>query len=110
MPLTFTVPYHWDMSVDLQVRGPGRVKLAVDGTILRDPLGAQTSMDGDYFAFYEYAPGGMGLPADPGAAPGPGSLPTLHRQPEEGTPMTISITPQDFAGPDWRVQVVPPQQ
>jgi hypothetical protein len=109
-PLTFTVPFHRDMSVDLQVRGPGRVKLAVNGTILRDPLGAQTSMVGDYFAFYEYAPGGMGLPADPGAVPVPGSAPTPYRPLAEGTPMTITITPQDFTGPDWRVQVVTPQQ
>jgi hypothetical protein len=92
-PLTFTRPFDPNFSVHLEVRGPGRMRVLINGKDISDPMNGQQTPDG-LSTFWGYGSFGIrGLQPDPAPSP--------------GTPVTVTIEPRDFQGPDWRIAVQP---
>ena len=92
-PLTFTRPFDPKFSVHLEVRGPGRMRVLINGKDISDPMNGQQTPDG-LSTFWGYGSFGIrGLQPDPAPSP--------------GTPVTVTIEPRDFQGPDWRIAVQP---
>ena len=91
-PLTFTQPSDPNLSLNLQVRGPGRMRVLVNGKDITELVGSPLTQD-KFFAFWGYTSTGINFPLDPDSATKP------------GTPVTVTIEPQGFQGPDWRIAV-----
>jgi hypothetical protein len=91
-PLTFTQPFGPNLSLNLQVRGPGRMRVRINGKDISERVGATLTPD-KFIAFWEYGSMGADFPLDPDSATKPGTL------------LTVTIAPQDFQGTDWRIVV-----
>jgi hypothetical protein len=91
-PLTFTQPSAPNLSLNLQVRGPGRMRVLVNGKDISELVGSPLTQD-KFIAFWGYTSTGINFPLDPDSATKPGA------------PVTVTIDPQDFQGPDWRIAV-----
>jgi len=98
----FTVPYAPNLSLDVTVHGPGRVKVTVNGEQYDDPfLSSQVNPRVDGFQeFTTWALTGIGISLDPR---GPEARPQLPK----GTPMHVVVTTEGFTGPNWQVAVTP---
>jgi len=55
-PLTFTRPFDPNLSLNLQVRGPGRMKVLTNGKDISEPMNSQQTPD-KLLAFWGYEPG-----------------------------------------------------
>jgi hypothetical protein len=109
-PVTFTQPFDPKLFLNLLFRGPGRIRVLINGNDITEQIGAPYLAQDKFINSWEYDDrGGSGFPLDPlmwaalrsGAADRPG--PTT----KPGTPVTVTIIPQDFQGPDWRIAVQP---
>jgi hypothetical protein len=108
-PWTFTKPYDPKLSLNLEVRGPGQIRVLINGrdvggqTITSNVIGNTDLIQSDVISFTTYESRGFNFSLDPSFwDPG---LPTT----KPGTPLTVKIIATDFAGPDWRVELVPAQ-
>jgi len=104
-PVTFTQPFDPKLMVNLQIRGPGRIRVLINGKDVNRQVGASYPPD-KFISSWGYDQGGLAFPLDPlgwaalrTGATGPTTKP--------GTPVTVTIEPQDFQGPDWRIAVEP---
>ena len=102
-PVTFTQPFDPKLMVNLQFRGPGRIRVLINGKDVSRQVGASDPPD-KFISSWGYDREGFAFPLDPSvwASPGTGATgPTT----KPGTPVTVTIQPQDFQGPDWRIAV-----
>lgn len=96
-PVTFTQPFDPKLSVNLEVRGPGRIRVLVNGKDITERIGGSMTLTEDKsMSFWGYGNSGLQGIGDPFG-------PVL----KSGTPVTVTIEPQDFQGPDWRIAVQP---
>jgi RNA polymerase sigma-70 factor (sigma-E family) len=91
-PLTFTQPSGPNLSLNLQVRAPGRMRVLVNGKDISERVGPTLTPD-KFIAFWGYGVTGMDIPLDADSATKPDA------------PVTVTIDPQDFQGTDWRIVV-----
>jgi len=96
-PLTFTQPFYPDQELYLEVRGPGRMRVLINGKDVGERVPLSTTTADGLLSFWAYQTEGhefsfFSSPTGP--------------EPERGTPVTVRIVPQDFRGPDWRIAVV----
>ena len=102
-PITVRVPFRTQLTISLEVHGPGRLKLALNGLPVdfgRGGWGMASDAEG-YAEFFDYVNNGDGVDIDPQSAFGKQVL-------ARGTPLRVTVTPDGFVGPDWRVVVAPP--
>jgi hypothetical protein len=98
--LTIGFDYDPKREVRLEVRGPGRLRVIIDGNIVSDKLAPRASRDG-YLTHWDYDEMSFTFPLD--ASIGLSTAPSA----KPGTQVSLVIIPQDFAGPDWRVSYQP---
>jgi hypothetical protein len=121
-PLSIGWPYDPKSRLVLEVRGPGRLRVLIDGSnisagIADCPFMGCASLNGKtinvgatsawstplrdgYLTYWSYEQVGATLPLDPQMATQIGAgVPA----PKLGASVTLTIIPQDFTGPDWRV-------
>jgi len=105
-PVTFVQPFEVDLNLSLQFRGPGRIRVLINGRDM-DPLLFPTGLDGvstplqaGAFSMWDYTGNAFAFPLDPGFR-APNEL-----TPKKGTPVTVTIIPTGFLGPDWRAEVL----
>jgi len=91
-PLTFTQPSGPNLSLNLAVRGPGRIRVLVNGKDISELVGPPLTQD-KFIAFWEYAMTDINFPLDPDSTT------------KAGAPVKVTIDPQDFQGPDWQIAV-----
>jgi hypothetical protein len=104
-PITFTQPADPKLILKLQIRGPGRMRVLLNGVdISRQIAGSYDLTQDKFISFWEYNGRGFGFPFD--IAPF-GTSATMPPPLKPGTPVTVTIIPQDFQGPDWRISVQP---
>jgi len=105
-PLTFTRPFDPKLSLNLEIRGPGRIRVLINGKDITEWFGAASGTQDKFISSWGYDQGGLAFPLDP---LGWASLRTGATGPttKPGTPVTVTIEPQDFQGPDWRIAVEP---
>ena len=105
-PVTFTQPFDPKLFLNLQIRGPGRMRVLINGKDITEQIGTASLTQDKFMSFWGYDQDGAGFPFDPlmWAALRTGATgPTT----KSGTPVTVTIEPQDFQGPDWRIAVQP---
>jgi hypothetical protein len=104
-PLTFTQPFDPKLSLNLGVRGPGQIRVLLDGVDVSEQVSGFWLTPDKLISFWGYdGTMSIGLPVDTAALNASAVAPT-PRAP--GTPMTVTIVPQNFKGPDWRIVVQP---
>ena len=124
-PLSVGWPYNGKSQLLLQVRGPGRLRVHMNGYNISAALaqqcflgmpspgscsnpGSETSWatpqrDG-YLTYWNYEQMLTQLPLDPRiASMVSGETSASVRAPKLGEPVDLVIIPQDFTGPDWRI-------
>lgn len=102
-PLTVDVPFTKARVIQLDVHGPGRAKVTVNGLPLDfgPSLPDLLRIEDGWAEFFEYLTGeGASTVLDPRT---PFGRSVLGR----GQPVRITVTPEGFAGPDWRLVVAP---
>ena len=105
-PVTFTQPFDSKLILNLEVRGPGRMRVLFDGVDVSRHIGYNPQTHDNLINFWGYDGGGFQFPIDPRLATlGVSATPPPALKP--GTPVTVTIIPQDFQGPDWRISVQP---
>jgi hypothetical protein len=104
-PLTFTQPADPKLVLNLQVRGPGRMRVLFDGVDVSKTIGGYALTQDQLISFWGYdGNSGFQLPFDIASF---GTSATIPPPLKPGTPVTVTIIPQDFQGPDWRISVQP---
>jgi hypothetical protein len=96
-PVTFTQPFYPDQELYLEVRGPGRIRVLINGKDAGERVPLSPTNAGNLLSFWAYQSEGMEFPF---------FSPPTDPEPGRGTPVTVKIIPQDFRGPDWRIAVV----
>jgi hypothetical protein len=105
-PVTFTQRSDSKLILDLEVRGPGRMRVLFDGVDVSRQIGYNPQTHDNLINIWAYIVEGFQFPIDPGLATlGASATPPPALKP--GTPVTVTIIPQDFQGPDWRIAVQP---
>jgi hypothetical protein len=103
-PVTFTQPADPKLILNLVVRGPGRMRVLFDGVDISRQVGGSMLTQDKFISFWGYdGSAGFELPFDI-ASLGSATIPPPLKP---GTPVTVTIIPQDFQGPDWRIAVQP---
>ena len=103
-PVTFTQSFDPKLMVNLQFRGPGRIRVLINGKDITEQIGAPSLAQDKFINSWGYDQEGFAFPLDPlmWAALRTGATgPTTKL----GTPVTVTIIPQDFQGPDWQIAV-----
>ncbi|MEO8517914.1 MAG: SigE family RNA polymerase sigma factor [Dermatophilaceae bacterium] len=102
--LTFTQPFDQDLALNMEVRGPGGFRVLLNGKDISRQVADTMASPGELVSFWRYGSFSLELPLDPALADpgGPYGAPTPR-----GAPVTVTIEPQGFLGPDWRVSVQP---
>jgi hypothetical protein len=104
-PLTFTQPFDPKLILNLQIRGPGRMRVLFDGVDVSKTIGGYALTQDRFISFWGYdGTASFGLPFDIASL---GASATIPPPIKPGTPVTVTIEPQDFQGPDWRIAVQP---
>jgi hypothetical protein len=104
-PLTFTQPFDPKLIVNLQIRGPGRMRVLFDGVDISKTIVGYALTQDRFISFWGYdGTASLDLPFDIASIGGSATLPPPLKL---GTPVTVTIEPQDFQGPDWRIAVQP---
>jgi len=102
-PVTFTRPFDPKLMVTLQFRGPGRMRVLINGNDITE-RGPWLTQDKFISSWGYDGTTSLGLPFDVASLrPGTTVPPPL----KPGTPVRVTIIPQDFQGPDWRIAVQP---
>jgi len=103
-PFTFTQPFDEKLSLNLQVRGPGRLRVLINGKDIGRQLDDWLLTEGTFISFWGYTGAAFSiLPLDPSVAFA--NVDTAAPPLKPGTPVTVTIEPRDFQGPDWRIAV-----
>ena len=105
-PVTFTQPFDPKLALNLQYRGPGRIRVLINGKDITALL--QVALTQDKFVnIWDYHQSGFDFSLDPAVWYDPTGTSGL------GTPLgsavTVTIIPRDFQGPDWRIAVAQSQ-
>jgi hypothetical protein len=104
--VTFTKPFDAKPCLSLQIRGPGRMRVLINGKDIGRQLDDWMLTQGTFISFWEYRQSGFILvPLDPAFALGPAG--TTDLTPPPSSPVTVTIIPRDFRGPDWRITADP---
>jgi hypothetical protein len=104
-PITFTQPADPKLILNLMIRGPGRMRVLFDGVDVSGQIAGSYDLTQDKFiSFWEYTGRSFGVPFDIASL---GTSATMPPPLKPGTPVTVTIIPQDFQGPDWRIAVQP---
>jgi hypothetical protein len=103
-PLTFVQPFDPNLDLNLQVRGPGRMQVLINGKDVSGQFGDLLQTQDKLISFWGYNTGGYKFPLDPATLFNPHGTAVPKTPP--GAPVTVTIAAQDFQGPDWRVEVV----
>lgn len=98
--VTMSLPHNPKRELLLEVRGPGRLMVLINGNNISDLIGGPTPVRDGYLTYWNYDALGNTFPLDPqfaalGGAAGPLTKP--------GAQVALVIIPQDFTGPDWRL-------
>ena len=105
-PGSFTQQFDPKLALNLQYRGPGRIRVLINGKDITAQLQGALTQD-KFVNIWDYHHSGFDFSLDPVVwfdPPGTsGSLTLLD------SPVTVTIEPQDFQGPDWRITVVQSQ-
>ena len=104
-PFTFTQPFDEKLGLNMQVRGPGRMRVLINGKDIGRQLDDRLLTQGTFISFWGYNSTGFSLPVDSATAFDPTGTTGLTTPP--GSPVTVTIEPRDFQGPDWRITVEP---
>ena len=108
-PLTFVQPFDPKLALNLQYRGPGRMRVRINGKDISGQIGGSGQI-GEMLAphrfvnIWDYRHSGSDFSLDPAVWYDPTGTTGLTTPP--GSPVTVTIEPQDFQGPDWRITVV----
>ncbi|MEO6143575.1 MAG: hypothetical protein ABIP19_06295 [Dermatophilaceae bacterium] len=105
--VTFTQPSDPKLLLHLQIRGPGRLRVLINGKDVTRRIAASMLTEDRFITSWGYdRPAGFQIPLEPepfaSLSTGTAAPPT-----KPGTPVTVTIEPQDFVGPDWRIVVQP---
>jgi hypothetical protein len=103
--LTFTQPFDAHLGLNLQGRGPGRMRVLINGKDISAQIGDSMQTQDKLISFWGYDPLGFEFPLDPATFFDPQGTAGLATPPR--APVTVTIATQDFQGPDWRVEVAP---
>jgi len=103
-PLTFTQPFDSKLILNLQVRGPGRMRVLFDGVDVSKPIGGYGLTQDRFISFWGYGGATFELPFDSASLVASVTTPPPLKA---GIPVTVTIEPRDFQGPDWRIAVQP---
>jgi hypothetical protein len=103
--LTFTQPFNQNLALSLQVRGPGRMRVLINGKDISAQIGDLMQTQDTFISFWGYDPANFEFPLDPAIAFDPNG--TMGAATPPGAAVTVTIAPRDFQGPDWRVEVAP---
>ena len=103
--ITVGWPYDPKRVVTLDVRGPGRLRVLLNGNNISSFLGQSLPVRDGYVTYWDYNSSGISFPLNPEVA----SLVTGVAVPvtRPGAQVMLTIIPQDFTGPDWRVSYQP---
>ncbi|NMM25249.1 MAG: hypothetical protein HHJ11_17540 [Phycicoccus sp.] len=104
-PLTFTQPFARELVLNLQVRGPGRLRVLINGKDIGRQLDDWMLTEGTFISFWDYRSTGFTHPLDPAFTVDPAGATDVTTPP--GSPVTVTIIPRDFQGPDWQITVGP---
>jgi hypothetical protein len=102
--LTFTQPFDPNLDLNLQVRGPGRMRVLINGKDFSGQIGDLLQTQDKFISFWGYNPVSYEFLPDPATLFNPHG--TAVPKTPRGAPVTVTIAAQDFHGPDWRVEVV----
>jgi len=81
------------------------MRVLLNGVDISSQIAGSYDLTQDKFiSFWEYNGRGFGFPFDIASL---GSSATMPPPLKPGTPVTVTIIPQDFQGPDWRIAVQP---
>lgn len=107
--LSMSFPYNPKWDVQLDVRGPGRLQVLIDGINVSGSIGGSRMPVRDgYLTKWDYDSVGASFPLDPTMAPWPPAGSWTSGPPiKPGTQVSLEIIPADFTGPDWRVSFGP---
>jgi hypothetical protein len=105
-PVTFTQPFDPKLFLNLLFRGPGRIRVLINGKDITEQIGGPWLAQDKFISSWGYDQEGFAFPLDPlgWAALRSGATGPMTKS---GTPVTVTIEPQDFRGPDWRIAVQP---
>jgi hypothetical protein len=95
--LTFTQPFDPTLDLVLEVRGPGRMRVLVNGKDVSERINPSVITADGLLSFWEYQSSSLESPL---------VTATTEATPRKGTPLTVTVVPQDFKGADWRISVV----
>jgi RNA polymerase sigma factor (sigma-70 family) len=105
-PLTFVQPFDPKLALNLQYRGPGRIRVLINGKDISGQIDGTPTQD-RFVNIWNYHHSGFDFSLDPAVWFDPTGTAGLT------TPLdslvTVTIEPQDFQGPDWRITVVQSQ-
>jgi hypothetical protein len=102
--LTFMQPFDPNLDLNLQVRGPGRMRVLINGKDFSGQIGDLLQTQDKFISFWGYNPVSYEFLPDPATSFNPHG--TAVPKTPRGAPVTVTIAAQDFHGPDWRVEVV----
>ncbi len=108
LSVSFDYNPKWD--IQLEVRGPGRLRVLIDGINVSGsiPAGMRMPVRDGYLTKWDYDSVGTSFPLDPTIAPWPPAGSWTSGPPiKPGTQVSLVIIPADFTGPDWRVTYGP---
>lgn len=98
--VTMSLPYNPKRELLLEVRGPGRLMVLINGNNISDLIGGPTPVRDGYLTYWNYDALGNTSPLDPQFAALGGAAGPLTKL---GAQVALVIIPQDFTGPDWRL-------
>ncbi len=99
--LTMSFGYDPKRALLLEVRGPGRLRVLIDGLNVSTEIAGSSGVRDGYVAFWAYSSAGsLEFPLDPRLAAPSGALISPARP---GASVSLTVIPEGFVGPDWRV-------
>jgi hypothetical protein len=108
--VTWTQPFDPKMELSIEVRGPGQMRVLINGKAIW--LDRNRQDEDGLSSFWDYNSRSFGFPFDVGTTPlgDPTDKGTAEPVPatpklKPGTPVIVTLVPQGFLGADWRVRV-----
>lgn len=101
-PVTFMQPFDPKLALNLQYRGPGRIRVLINGKDISAQIEGALTQD-KFINIWDYHHSGFDFSLDPVVWFDPTG--TSGSNTPLDSPVTVTIEPQDFQGPDWRITV-----
>ncbi len=105
-PVTLVQPFDPNLALNLQYRGPGRMRVLINGKDISGQIDGALTQD-KFVNIWDYHHSGFDFSLDPAVWFDPAGSTGLTTPLD--SPVTVTIEPQDFQGPDWRITVVQSQ-